>query len=368
MLHNDIPTVPLQDFLNGTMYRSCMLVFENAMNHFVKSTMKEKFPITDPNDEYLVSQQELASILELLEEKMRAVKADLEAALELKEKAYADSVKKPGVESRISLGQAKSTVKKLSRELEALDKQHKRMQKVPRPQERWVRECRKAFASDKMRELVTADARLDLYNIAAIMLYHLRRVFAPRLQSEVVVEHKALLQKLLFASEMCTQRAHVAPPSEAEVVDALGVMKAILLQCKLDTAAEEISDPMSKAQLLFGKATQASSNGSSQAAFCKTNQLLSNTEWQALVLYRALNEFETQLEHELRPEIEKVYSGTENTHGEQKCEDSAEINKGTRAVSKPRAFFTKMGPSFLAQQQLHGALLGENACDKRIRV
>eukprot|EP00171_Calliarthron_tuberculosum_P005388 IDg5388t1 len=79
MPHNDIPTVPLQDFLNGTMYRSCMLIFENAMNPFVKSTMKEEFPITDPNDEYVVSQRELACILGPLEEKMKAVKADLEA-------------------------------------------------------------------------------------------------------------------------------------------------------------------------------------------------------------------------------------------------------------------------------------------------
>eukprot|EP00171_Calliarthron_tuberculosum_P003166 IDg3166t1 len=135
-----------------------------------------------------------------------------------------------------------------------------------------------------MREFVTADARLDLYNIAAIMLYHLKRVFASRLQSEDVFEDKALLQKLLFASEMRTRRAHMAPLSEVEVVDSLGVMKAILLQCKLDTAAEEISEPMSKAQLLFDNATQAASNGSNRGAFCKTSQLLSNTEWQALVL------------------------------------------------------------------------------------
>eukprot|EP00171_Calliarthron_tuberculosum_P003618 IDg3618t1 len=123
------------------------------MNPFVKSTMKEEFPTTYPNDEYAVSQRELAEILEPLEEKMKAVKADLEAAQEQQEKAFRDLVKKPGVESIRSIGQARSKVGKHRKELVALDKEHKEVLKAPRPQERWVRECRKAFRAIRCASL-----------------------------------------------------------------------------------------------------------------------------------------------------------------------------------------------------------------------
>eukprot|EP00171_Calliarthron_tuberculosum_P001029 IDg1029t1 len=200
---------------------------------------------------------------------MKAVEADLKAAQEQQEKAKEDFDNNPNAESRKSFGQAKRKVGNLSKDLLALEKQRKKEQKVPRPQERWVRECRKAFPSDKMR------------------------------RNEVVFEDKALLQKLRSASEMRTRRAHMEPPSEAEVVDALGIMKAILLQCKLETAAQKILGPMEKAQQLFENAIEAASNESKSSACDTTSELLSATDWKALVLYRALSEFETQLEHKL---------------------------------------------------------------------
>eukprot|EP00171_Calliarthron_tuberculosum_P001504 IDg1504t1 len=130
-------TVTLLQFLNGTVYRTGILIFEDAMNPFVKSTMKEGFLITDSNDEYAVFQRDLAYKLEIFEEKMKAVEADLKAAQEQQEKAKEDFDNNPNAESRKSFGQAKRKVGNLSKDLLALEKQRKREQKVPRPQERW---------------------------------------------------------------------------------------------------------------------------------------------------------------------------------------------------------------------------------------
>eukprot|EP00171_Calliarthron_tuberculosum_P001892 IDg1892t1 len=107
MSHMNTQIVPLQEFLNGTVYRTGMLIFEDAMNPFVKSTMKEEFPITDPDDEYAVSQRDLACKLETFEEKMKDEEANLKAAQEQQEKAKEDSDNNPGAESRKSLGQTK---------------------------------------------------------------------------------------------------------------------------------------------------------------------------------------------------------------------------------------------------------------------
>eukprot|EP00171_Calliarthron_tuberculosum_P013659 IDg13659t1 len=107
-------------------------------------------------------------------------------------------------------------------------------------------------------------------------------------------------------------------------------MKAILLQCKLETAAQKILHPMQKAQRLFENAIEKASNESKLSACDTTSERLSVTDWAALVLYWALNEFETQLEHEMLPRIKNVRTGTENKRGEEQCEYSAENKKALR--------------------------------------
>lgn len=329
MSSNSSNSVPLQDFVNGLLYRKCMLIFEDALNPYIKELMKEQFPITDPNDEYTVFQRNWAPYHENLEKKLQVVKAELDSAqAEL-------ATKQSDGDSRQAIGIAKGKIGKLKREVRDTKNKldtHDREARAG-PQERWVRECHKGFAKDVMRKFVIADAHFDTYSIAAIMRYHLREVFAPKLLNVNIFEAKALLQKLLFTSEMRTRRAHMTPPSEVEVLDALEVLKATLLQCELDNAAQEISDTIENIQVLVDKAFKAIGNDAIGAGSEMATQRVSVAEWEALVLYQALNEFESRLNSQLRPENEISELESRNTSSIETCSDDGNGNDNTVAQS-----------------------------------
>lgn len=191
MTHNSPNLVSLRDFLNGSLYRNGLLIFEDAMNCFVTSKMQEYFPTIHPDDEYKVYQRDLSMRRDALEKEIREVEADLEKARGAVEKDKEENEKGSSPNSRKTLGSTKFKFGKLRKELEVLGKKQKEMCNEPnRPHERWVRECKKVFPNEKMGKFVTADAHLDLYSITAIMLHHLKGVFAPNLKKRKCLRAK----------------------------------------------------------------------------------------------------------------------------------------------------------------------------------
>lgn len=141
-----------------------------------------------------------------------------------------------------------------------------------------------------------------------------------------------MLQKLICASEMRTRRAHKKPISEWEVVDALEGIHATLVQCGLEPAADKFLTPgervqglvdkvqylVDKAQELGDKASTASSDWSEEVSRPTDSQRLTVPEWEALVLYQALNEFDTQLAEQLQPIGNNTSVEAEDTHSEER--------------------------------------------------
>jgi len=87
-------------------------------------------------------------------------------------------------------------------------------------------------------------------------------------------------------------RAHMYLPSENESLDALRLLADLLDQCGLKSAAQEIEALLVEARDLMKKARMTISSSSSEQATVR----LQDREWEALLLYRALFNFEQKPE------------------------------------------------------------------------
>jgi hypothetical protein len=92
----------------------------------------------------------------------------------------------------------------------------------------WLEKCRESLGRS-MKSHATEEDHWDLYTLVEVMRANMRVVFVPRIGCGEYAA-KDLLTRLLQASELRTKRAHQAPPTEAEVVDALGLMSRVLRQ------------------------------------------------------------------------------------------------------------------------------------------
>jgi hypothetical protein len=130
-----------------------------------------------------------------------------------------------------------------------------------------------------------------MYTLAEVIQFHLAAVFAPAIGSgEYGFEATELLNRLLAASFGRTLRAHLEEPSEREVLDSLGTMRAVLTRCGCSAGATKVSAILERAQRLHEVAEQRSADaGASEARALPVN------EFENLMLYVGVCDFEQRL-------------------------------------------------------------------------
>ena len=106
-----------------------------------------------------------------------------------------------------------------------------------------------------------------------------------------------MLKSALQAWEFRNLRAHMHHPSEAESLYALKLLVDLLGQCGLEDARGRLEQLLVEAQGLVAKARDASNGvgGSGGGVVAEESKPLEASEWEALLLYRALLDFERQL-------------------------------------------------------------------------
>ena len=108
-------------------------------------------------------------------------------------------------------------------------------------EEAGLREC-VPLLGPTMKYYVTARKRWDVYIIVAVMQGHLPTVFASKLGLEGrEFEGKELLSGLLQTSEGRTRRGHSMRPSEADALDTMRHIEAVMEKCGLADGAAEVA-------------------------------------------------------------------------------------------------------------------------------